>query len=127
MIEIIGIRKRNGTIEQNFTEIHETIEKQDIHKVRQRFTEGDVTWVDIAYKERISEEDFNNEIALLGIEIDYLKQRKQQYERKRSAITIWMPPVVWLPVPGIGTANDSHSERREQEHYRGCQPEKAGC
>lgn len=88
MIEVIGIRKRNGFIEQNFTEIYETIEKKDMDKIRQRFTVGDVTGVDIAYKERISEQDFNNEIESLGLKIEYLKQRKEQYERKRSTTSI---------------------------------------
>jgi len=84
MVEIIGIRKRNGVVEQNFTPMSEHIEPEDIEGFRKRYTVGDVTGVDLGIKERCSESEFNATLKIFGLELEYLKKRKEQYERKRG-------------------------------------------
>lgn len=82
-MEIIGYRKRNGKIEQEFTPMVKKSTMKNLEIEREEFIKNnDCDGVDFAYRQKISRKRLERELSELGLTIEGVESMKQKALKK---------------------------------------------
>ena len=85
-MEIIGYRKRNGSVERSFTEIKKETLKKNLEDEREEFLRNnpDCDGVDFAYQQNVSRRVLKSELNELGLTLQGIAEAKEKWNQKQA-------------------------------------------